>query len=43
MLSERTNLLQEYIIPLYDILHTQGEKYIVHDLIDRLKEEGVEF
>ena len=41
LLKEKTNIIDDYIIPCYETLHTQGKKYIVDDLIDVLKERGV--
>lgn len=41
MLAVQTDILQSYIIPCYDVLHTQGKEYIVNDLIDMLKAKGV--
>lgn len=41
MLAVQTDILQQYIIPCYDVLHTQGKEYIVNDLIDMLKAKGV--
>ena len=40
MLAVQTDILQNYIIPCYDVLHTQGKEYIVNDLIDMLKAKG---
>lgn len=40
-LTEQTNILNEYIIPQYEALHTQGKDYIVDDIIDVMKERGV--
>ena len=42
MLTEQTNILNEYIIPEYEILHTQSKDYIVDDIIEVMKERGVE-
>ncbi len=36
-----TGLLNDYIIPCYDVLHTFGKDYIVNDLIVALREKGV--
>ena len=36
-----SDILDKYIIPCYDILHTQGKEYIVNDLIDLMREKGV--
>ncbi len=40
-LSEQTNILNEYIIPAYEVLHTQSKDYIVDDIIDVMHEMGV--
>ncbi len=39
--TKKTDLLDSYILPCFDVLHTQGKEYIVNDLIDRLKEKGI--
>jgi len=41
MLAVQTDIVQNYIMPCYDVLHTQGKEYIVNDLIDMLKAKGV--
>ena len=33
---------QGYIVPEYEVLHTQSREYIVDDLLDVMKERGVE-
>lgn len=40
-LSEQTNILNDYIIPEYEVLHTQNKDYIVDDIIDVMHERGV--
>ncbi|MBS5429869.1 MAG: DUF3791 domain-containing protein [Lachnospiraceae bacterium] len=40
-LTEESNILNGYIIPEYDILHTQSREYIVRDILDVMKERGV--
>lgn len=40
-LSEQTNILNDYIIPEYEVLHTQSNDYIVDDIIDVMHERGV--
>lgn len=40
-LSEQTNILNDYIIPEYEVLHTQSKDYIVNDIIDVMHERGV--
>jgi len=41
MLTEESNLLYGYILPCYHILHTQSKEYIVAEIIDVLRERGV--
>lgn len=41
VLTDQTNILNEYIIPEYDVLHTQSKEYIVDDIIDVMKKRGV--
>lgn len=36
-----SNILKSYIVPSYDVLHTQGKGYIVNDIIDVMKERNV--
>lgn len=40
-LAEKSSILNDYIIPEYEILHTQGKEYIVDDIIELMKERGV--
>lgn len=40
-LTEKSDILNDYIIPEYGILHTQGKDYIVDDIIEVMKERGV--
>ncbi|MBE6270049.1 MAG: DUF3791 domain-containing protein [Prevotella ruminicola] len=35
-----SGLLNDYIIPCYDILHSFSKEYIVEDLTEALKERG---
>lgn len=41
-LTEKSSILNEYIVPEYEMLHTQGKEYIVNDIIEVMKERGVE-
>ncbi len=41
-LTNESNLLNSYIIANYDVLHTQGKEYIVEDIIDVMRETGLE-
>lgn len=40
--TEKSNILNDYIVPEYEVLHTQSREYIVNDLLDVMKERGVE-
>ena len=40
--AEQRAILHGYIVPEYEVLHTQSREYIVDDLIDVMKENGVE-
>ena len=40
--AEKSDILNGYIVPEYEILHTQSRDYIVNDLIDIMKERGVD-
>ncbi len=40
-LTEKTDILNGYIIPEYEVLHTQSKEYIVEDIIEVMKERGV--
>ncbi len=40
-LTEKSNILNDYIIPEYEMLHTQGKEYIVDDIIEVMKERNV--
>lgn len=36
-----SGILNEYMIPSYDVLHTFGSKYLMDDLISFMQEKGV--
>lgn len=40
-LTEKSNILNDYIVQNYEVLHTQGKEYIVDDIIDMMKERNV--
>ena len=42
MLTEKSDILFGYIIPEYEILHTQSKDYIVNDIISLMQERGIE-
>lgn len=39
---KRSGCLDEYLIPYYDILHTQSTDYVVHDIEEYLKDRKIE-
>jgi len=41
MLTENSDILDNYIVPCYDALHTQGKDYIIRDLKELMQERGV--
>ena len=41
-LTENTNILDDYIFPNYEILHTQGKEYIMEDIIDVMRKDGLQ-
>ena len=41
LLAEKSDILDNYIIPCFDALHTQGKEYIVNDLIEAMQEKGL--
>lgn len=40
-LLKNSGILYEYIVPSYDVLHTQGRDYIVDDILMAMKKKGV--
>ena len=40
-LSGDGGILRQYIVPSYDVLHTQGKDYIVNDIMEVMSERGV--
>lgn len=40
--TEKSNILNGYIVPEYEVLHTQGRDYIVNDLLDVMRERRVQ-
>ena len=40
-LLQKTGCIDNYLVPYYDILHTQGTDYIVEDIKDYLEIRGV--
>ena len=40
-LTDRSDILRSYIIPGYDVLHTQDKEYIVNDILSVMAGKGV--
>ena len=40
--TEKSDILNGYIVPEYEVLHTQSREYIVDDFLEVMKERGVE-
>ena len=40
-LTEKSSILNDYIVPEYEMLHTQSKEYIVDDIIEVMEERGV--
>ena len=39
--TENSDILDGYIVPEYEVLHTQSKDYIVDELLDVMRERGV--
>ncbi len=39
--TQNSNILHGYIVPEYEVLHTQSREYIIDDLLDVMEERGV--
>jgi hypothetical protein len=37
----KSGILYGYIVPSYDVLHTFGSRYLMEDITDYMREEGV--
>ena len=42
VLTEKSDILNSYIIPEYEILHTQSKDYIIDDIISLMEERGIQ-
>ncbi len=40
--TKKSNLLYDYIIPCYDILHTQGRDNILDNILETMAERGIQ-
>lgn len=41
LLLKKANLIKDYIVPSYEVLHTQSKNYIVDDIISVMKKKGL--
>ena len=41
LLTEKSDILDNYVIPCCDALHTQGKEYIVNDILEVMCEKGL--
>lgn len=41
LLTKDTDLLETYLKPCYDVLHTQGKEYIIAEILDAFNERGI--
>lgn len=40
-LTQQSDILYRYIIPEYEMLHTQSKEYILSDILEVMQEEGI--
>ena len=40
--TKKSDILNSYIVPEYEVLHTQSREYIVDELLDVMNERGIE-
>ena len=40
--TKKSDILNSYIIPEYEILHTQSKEYIIDDIISLIEERGIQ-
>lgn len=41
LLKEKSDIMDAYIVPCFDVLHSQSKEYIVEDIIALMKKKGV--
>ena len=39
--TDEQDFLGQYVVPCYEILHTQSREYIVEDILCAMKEKGI--
>ena len=40
-LTKQSNILNGYVMPCYEVLHTHGREYIVEDILDVMRKDGI--
>ncbi|MCF0230602.1 MAG: DUF3791 domain-containing protein [Parasporobacterium sp.] len=41
LLKEKSDILDTYIVPCYEALHSQSKEYVVEDIIRLMRKKGV--
>lgn len=41
LFTKESDLLASYIVPNYDVLHTQSKEYIIDDIIEVMRGKGI--
>ena len=41
LLTEKSDIMDSYLIPCYDTLHTQGKEYVVNDIVGFMREKNL--
>lgn len=41
-LTKKSSILNSYIVPEYEMLHTQSKEYILNDILDFMQKRGVQ-
>ena len=41
-MTKKSDILYQYIVPEYEVLHTQSKEYIVNEILDVMRERDVE-
>ena len=41
LFTEKSDILDNYIVPCYEALHTQGKDYIIRDLKELMQKRGI--
>lgn len=40
-LTKQSNILNGYVMPCYEVFHTHGREYIVEDILDVMRKDGI--